>query len=75
MQHDEHVISYYGLCTEVYTDAADIGISVAHIAEWTLERWWQSWAVAYRVSRTDVGVVMVRPANDCCGIDLLAALS
>lgn len=40
----EHVTCWYGAMIEVYCDAAAIGISVGHIAEFYLERWWQAFS-------------------------------
>lgn len=45
MQHNAHVELFYECMVEVYTDAGAIGISVAHIAEWMLERWYDVWSL------------------------------
>lgn len=45
MQTD-HIIAWYAAMCEVYTEASGIGISVGHIAEWYLERWWAAFAEA-----------------------------
>lgn len=39
-----HVLLFYSAMTEVYTDAAAIGLPVAAIAEFYLERWWTLFA-------------------------------
>lgn len=53
MDHSAHIVMYYeSLCT-VYTDAAAIGILVAHIAEFYLERWWSDWAAAGEARTTE----------------------
>ena len=41
----DHICLFYEAMTSLYTDAADIGFPVAHIAEFYLERWWQVWPV------------------------------
>lgn len=46
MQHNSHVELYYELRVEVYQSAAEAGISVAALAEWALERWWDAWIEA-----------------------------
>ena len=45
----EHIILYYNLRTEVYTEATLWGVGVGHIAEWALEQWWREFANARRV--------------------------
>lgn len=44
--NNEHIILFYDLRVQVYTDAAVLGISVAAVAEFMLERWWCVWAEA-----------------------------
>lgn len=46
----EHIILFYDLRVQVYTDAAALGISVAAISEFMLERWWSVWAEAHECS-------------------------
>lgn len=50
-----HILAYYETMCSMYFDAAAIGISCAHVAEFMLERWWnlvpvvevqQRWEVA-----------------------------
>lgn len=58
----EHIILFYALRVELYTDAAALGISVSAIAEFMLERWWCYAQAAYRVECVSLGVTS---APDC----------
>ena len=35
-----HIVAYYAAMTSLYFEAAELGISTSHIAEFFLERWW-----------------------------------
>lgn len=51
-QHRAHVQDWLEAMVETYATAAEIGISVGHVAEWYLERWWQGldWAEADEIA-------------------------
>jgi hypothetical protein len=49
-----HIIDYHETLCSVYTDAAAIGISVAHIAEFYLERWWDEFAADVAIPVVEV---------------------
>lgn len=58
----EHIIVYYETMTELYTDAAAIGINVAHVAEWMLEHWWVLWVEANPTEVITIGDIPIPPA-------------
>lgn len=46
----EHIATYYDLRVLVYTDVAkSVGAHVQHIADYMLERWWQTYAEAHHI--------------------------
>ena len=49
----QHLIDYLEALCAVYTDAASIGIPVAHVAEWYLEAWWLAFSAAYAVAMAE----------------------
>lgn len=60
--HHEHIILFYDLRVQVYTDAAKLGISVAAVAEFMLERWWCVWAEANSVETIECVALSERSA-------------